>query len=91
MVGPAPDLPAFLEAFGALRKNARQPVARRGHYLPGLWLTTAHGSRGLTSTPLAAELLASLICGEAPPLNRALCRALAPARFIIRDLTRNRR
>ena len=91
LVGPAPDLPAFLEAFGALRKNARQPVARRGSYLPGLWLTTAHGSRGLTSTPLAAELLASLVCGEPPPLNRALCRALAPARFIIRDLTRNRR
>ena len=90
LVGPVPDLPAFLEAFGALRRNARQPIAHRGSYLPGLWLTTAHGSRGLTSTPLAAELLASLICGEAPPLNRALCRALAPARFIIRDLTRNR-
>jgi len=89
-VGPAPDVPAFLETFGALRKNARHAVADRGDYLPGLFLSTAHGSRGLTSTPLAAELLASLVCGEPPPLNRSLCRALAPARFIIRDLTRNR-
>jgi tRNA 5-methylaminomethyl-2-thiouridine biosynthesis bifunctional protein len=90
VVGPAPDLPGFLEGFGSLRKNARHPIARRGSYLPGLWLTTAHGSRGLTSTPLAGELLASLICREPPPVSRALCRALAPARFIIRDLTRNR-
>jgi len=58
--------------------------------LPGLYVNTAHGSRGLSSTPLTAELLAGLICGEAPPLGRALCRALAPARFIIRDLGRNR-
>ena len=89
-VGPAPDLPAFLETFAALRKNARQAISSRGSYLPGLYLTAAHGSRGLTSTPIAAELLASLICGEPPPLSRALCRALAPARFIIRDLIRNR-
>jgi len=90
VVGPAPDFTAFLQTFDALRRRARQPIAQRGRFLPGLWLTTAHGSRGLTSTPLAAELLASLVCGEPPPLNRALCRALAPARFIIRDLTRNR-
>ncbi len=89
-VGPAPDLAAFLRVFGPLRKNARQLVASRGPYLPGLYLSTAHGSRGLTSTPLAAELLASMICGEPLPLSRTLCRALAPARFIIRDLARNR-
>ena len=67
-----------------------KPVASRGSYLPGLYLSTAHGSRGLTSTPLAAELLASMICAEPLPFSRALCRALAPARFIIRDLARNR-
>lgn len=89
-VGPAPDVARFLSDFGSLRKNARHPVASRGSYLPGLYVNTAHGSRGLTSTPVAAELLASMICGEPPPLSRTLCRALAPARFIIRDLSRNR-
>ncbi len=89
-VGPAPDLAAFLRDFGALRKNARQPVALRGRYLPGLYISSAHGSRGLTSAPLAAELLASVICSEPPPFSRMLCQALAPARFIIRDLLRNR-
>ena len=90
LAGPAPDLPAFLTDYGVLRKNARQHISHQGRYLPGLYLTTAHGSRGLTSTPLAAELLASMICREPAPLSRELCRAVAPARFIMRDLTRNR-
>jgi tRNA 5-methylaminomethyl-2-thiouridine biosynthesis bifunctional protein len=90
LVGPVPDRQAFLQDYAALRRNARQAIAQRGRFLPGLYLNTAHGSRGLTSTPLAAELLASMICGEAQPLSRELSRALAPARFIIRDLIRNR-
>ncbi len=91
LVGPAPDLQGFLQTFADLRKNARQTLLKRGTFLPDLYLNTGHGSRGLSSTPLAGEYLASLICGEPPPLSRELCRALAPARFIIRDLGRNRK
>lgn len=90
LVGPVPDRPAFMSDYAALRKNARHPITTPGQYLPDLYLSTGHGSRGLTSTPLAAELLASQICGEPPPLSRELARALSPARFIIRDLRRNR-
>lgn len=88
--GPVPDVARFLDDFAALRNNARAPLSCHGQYLQGLYVNTAHGSRGLTSTPLAAELLASMICQEPPPVSRALSRALAPARFIIRDLSRNR-
>ena len=52
-VGPAPDKAHFLNDFGALRKNAKQLIEKRGRYLPGLYLNAAHGSRGLTSTPIA--------------------------------------
>lgn len=90
LAGPVPDRQAFLQRFADLRKNARRAIAQPGDYLPGLFLSTGHGSRGLTSTPLAAELLASQICREPPPLSRELIRALAPGRFIIRDLSRNR-
>ena len=90
LVGPVPDRDAFLQDFANLRRNARQTIDKKGKYMPGLYLSTGHGSRGLTSTPLAAELLASAACGEPPPLDRILCRALAPARFLIRDLSRNR-
>lgn len=90
LAGPVPDKAAFLQLFGGLRSNARKTIAARGSYMPGLFLTTGHGSRGLSSTPLIAEMLASQICGELPPLSRELIRALAPGRFIIRDLCRNR-
>ena len=90
LAGPVPDHSAFLRDYAALRNNARSPVSTCGQYLPGLYLSSAHGSRGLSSTPLAAELIASEICGEPPPLSRELARALAPGRFIIRDLSRNR-
>jgi tRNA 5-methylaminomethyl-2-thiouridine biosynthesis bifunctional protein len=90
VVGPAPDHAAFLADYAGLRNNARLASERRGQYLPGLYLSTAHGSRGLTSTPLAAQILASMICAEPLPLSRALSRALSPARFIIRGLIRNR-
>jgi len=91
LAGPVPCIAPFLEAFGALRDNARQHIDQCGHYLPGLYLSTGHGSRGLTSTPLCAELLASTICGEVSPLSRELSRAVAPARFLIRDLARQKR
>jgi tRNA 5-methylaminomethyl-2-thiouridine biosynthesis bifunctional protein len=90
VVGPVPAFNAFVEDFSALSKNARQSIPHRGSYLPGLYINTAHGSRGLASTPITAELLASMICGEPLPFSRTLTRALSPARFIIRDLSRNR-
>jgi tRNA 5-methylaminomethyl-2-thiouridine biosynthesis bifunctional protein len=91
LVGPVPAVDAFMQTFARLRKNARGKLPHCGDYLQGLYLSTGHGSRGLSSTPLAAELLASRICHEPPPLARELTRALAPARFLIRDLGRNRR
>ena len=90
LAGPVPDRQAFVERFGGLRSHARKAIPLQGKYLPGLYLSTGHGSRGLSSTPVVAELLASQICGEPPPLSRELIRALSPARFIIRDLIRNR-
>lgn len=90
MIGPVPEYDSYIEDFAQLRKNARRTLDQRGSFLPGLYVSTGHGSRGLTSCPLGAELLASHICGEAWPVDSQLCRALSPARFLIRDLIRNR-
>ncbi|MEP5568922.1 MAG: bifunctional tRNA (5-methylaminomethyl-2-thiouridine)(34)-methyltransferase MnmD/FAD-dependent 5-carboxymethylaminomethyl-2-thiouridine(34) oxidoreductase MnmC [Halioglobus sp.] len=90
IAGPVPDRDEFLQTYAALRKNARQTIQKRGNYVPGLYVNTAHGSRGLSSAPLCAQLLASQICGELPPLSRELVRALSPARFLVRDLARSR-
>ena len=88
IVGPVPDAAWMRTRFAPLADNAQRVIAKPGAYLPDLYVNVGHGSRGLTSTPLCAELLASLICGEPRPLPRDLVQALSPARFLIRKLIR---
>ena len=71
-------------------KNAHSDIITPGSYYPNLYINIAHGSRGLTSTPLSGELIAAMICAEPLPLPRHLVSALNPARFVIRDLIRNK-
>ncbi len=90
LVGPLAHRADTLERFAALAKNAKTPIHATPANFPGLFVNLAHGSRGLTSTPLCAELLASQICGELAPLPADLVKALSPSRFLIRDLIRGR-
>ena len=91
LVGPVPDTAPMLQDFALLRRNARAWLAKPGSYLPGLYLNIGHGSRGLAYCPLSAELLAGMINNEPLPMARELDNALNPARFLIRDLIKNRR
>lgn len=52
----------------------------------GLYCLAALGSRGLTLAPLLAELLAAAITGEPAPVEAALCDAVDPARYLLRQL-----
>jgi tRNA 5-methylaminomethyl-2-thiouridine biosynthesis bifunctional protein len=90
IVGPVHDYTHFLTDYAGLRKNALSDIDLPGSYHPNLYINIGHGSRGLTSTPLCSEILAAIICGEPPPLPRSLLQALNPARFVIRDLVRNK-
>lgn len=47
----------------------------------GLYVSSGHGSRGLLSAPLAAEMIASEIAGEARPVTAQMSAALCPKRF----------
>ncbi|WP_331350849.1 bifunctional tRNA (5-methylaminomethyl-2-thiouridine)(34)-methyltransferase MnmD/FAD-dependent 5-carboxymethylaminomethyl-2-thiouridine(34) oxidoreductase MnmC [Cellvibrio sp. UBA7671] len=91
LVGAVPNEQTMLEDFAPLRKNARAAIHKTGAYHPGLFINIGHGSRGLAYTPLSAELLASQINQEVLPLPRELANALNPARFLIRDLIKNKR
>lgn len=88
LVGRLPDRAAFLRDYAVLRHNARAVIARPGSYVDGLWLFGGFGGRGLCYIPLAAELLAAQLLGEPRPVPRSLQCALAPARFVIRELVR---
>lgn len=56
----------------------RLPVIGPVETAPGLWLACGFGSRGLTWSALAAELLAARLNHEPVPLERGLLRKIAP-------------
>lgn len=52
--------------------------------VPGLWTLCALGSRGLTLSKLAAELLVARMLGEPLPMEKRHADALDPARFVLK-------
>lgn len=51
-----------------------------GQLAENIWVSAGHGSRGMISAPLAAELIASEICGEPLPVTERLRKAVSPLR-----------
>ena len=47
----------------------------------GLYLSIGHGSRGLLSAPLAAEMIASMVTGDALPVTQHVRQTVDPLRF----------
>lgn len=88
--GPMPDVARWRSDYAALGKDAKRRFDCPGSHYPGLWVTTAHGSRGMVSAPLCAELIASRLYDEPMPLERELVDHLHPGRRLIADLIRGR-
>ncbi len=88
VAGPVPDRTAFNSVYADLTKQKTRLVQTDCPVVDGLWILGGLGSRGLTAAPLAAELIASQIANEPPPLTRQLQQALSPARFLVRGLVR---
>jgi tRNA 5-methylaminomethyl-2-thiouridine biosynthesis bifunctional protein len=82
LVGALPDLAAARAQAAALSGAQPADLPR----LPGLYSAIAYGSRGLVWSGIAAELLASLIDGEALPLEADLIDAIDPGRFALKRL-----
>ncbi len=86
--GPVPDADAWRRDYAALGKDATRIPNIPGRHHPGLWISAAHGSRGLASAPLCAELIASRMCDEPLPLEWPLADHLHPGRRVVRDIVR---
>ena len=57
---------------------------------PGIWVSVAHGSRGLASTTLCAEIIAAAINAEPAPADSGILAALDPMRFKHRQQRKRR-
>ncbi len=90
MIGPVVSREDFVDGYRALANDATLRLASPAPWQPGLYVNTAHGSRGLITAPLSGEILASYLCGEAAPLPRSLMDAVHPNRFLLRDLIRGK-
>ncbi|MDI1300207.1 FAD-dependent 5-carboxymethylaminomethyl-2-thiouridine(34) oxidoreductase MnmC [Methylotenera sp.] len=55
-------------------------------WVNGLYINVAHGSRGFTSAPFCAELLAQMICNEPITMNIEFAELMNPNRFALRKL-----
>ncbi|WP_437880751.1 bifunctional tRNA (5-methylaminomethyl-2-thiouridine)(34)-methyltransferase MnmD/FAD-dependent 5-carboxymethylaminomethyl-2-thiouridine(34) oxidoreductase MnmC [Pseudomonas sp. LRF_L74] len=88
IVGPLADAEAFAERYAVLARDARQVPDIPCPWLDGLYVNSGHGSRGLISAPLSAELLAAWLENEPLPLPRPVAEACHPNRFALRRLIR---
>ena len=86
--GPLADRQAFVDTDAALSRDARQVPAVPCPWLDGLYINSGHGSRGLITTPLAAEVLAAWLDDEPLPVPRGVAEACHPNRFVMRNLIR---
>ena len=90
IIGPVAQATDFTQSFAALRTNLKASIDCPAPYYPNLYVNLGHGSRGLTYTPLCAEILCNLIMGEPLAVSNAMFLQLHAARFLVRDLARGR-
>jgi len=82
VIGAVPDPAA---------QGARLDQPRFVPRLPGLYVFTALGSRGITWSALGAQVLASCVTGAPAPIGASLLDAIDPARFVSRGVRRSSR
>ncbi len=82
-----PLLGQLLDSTALTAKPPRHNADPAGlPWLEGLYVNTGHGSKGLITAPLCAEILASMICGEPAPIDAKLLAALDPNRFLLQKM-----
>ncbi|NMM40908.1 bifunctional tRNA (5-methylaminomethyl-2-thiouridine)(34)-methyltransferase MnmD/FAD-dependent 5-carboxymethylaminomethyl-2-thiouridine(34) oxidoreductase MnmC [Pseudoalteromonas arctica] len=90
MAGEWPQQSDYIHAFANLRAGKRYQYHPLQKPQQGLHILTGFGARGLCSAPLCAEQLVAALNNEPQPLSERVSQAIHPARFIVRDLIRNK-
>jgi tRNA 5-methylaminomethyl-2-thiouridine biosynthesis bifunctional protein len=55
-------------------------------WIEGLYMNIAHGSKGFTTAPLCAELIACMANNQAVPVSNELAGLLNPNRFLLKEM-----
>lgn len=89
MVGRVPDAEKLIETFAGLRHGHVHDITEKP-YIDGLYIAAGFGAHGMTTAPLAGEIIAADICQTPLPCPQSLAEALKPERFMLRDLKRGK-
>jgi len=89
LVGPVPRILYHQKHYANLHLGKASQYYAAAHDYPGLFISAAHGARGLTGALLAAEVLVAMISGHPMPIEQSTLNAIHPARFWIRRFKRN--
>jgi tRNA 5-methylaminomethyl-2-thiouridine biosynthesis bifunctional protein len=81
MAGPMLDAALVTERYSLGSRLSSDHLP----WLSGLYVNTGHGSKGMLTAPLSAELIAAMLEGEPLPMDAGLARALDPNRFLLRQ------
>ena len=90
ITGPVENKRNCQRIYKKLYHNAKKIVSQTPDYEPGLYINVAHGSHGLTSTPIIANYLTKLINHTPLPLSNSSINSMHPIRYLIRDLKKQR-
>jgi len=84
VVGAVPDQDFYRCHYADLSKGKSADNYSDALYHKGLYINTGHGSRGLTSCFLSAEIISALISNTAVPVEAEALARLHPGRFLIK-------
>ena len=88
LVGQVADDKEFLHQFAGFNSNPKRWYPIPGTYQDGLYICAGFGSRGLTTIPISAEWLASMINKESSSLPRKIVQSISASRFLRREILR---
>lgn len=86
IIGGMPAEAEWLHTFDRLRFGDQRAIYPPAPYHTGLYLTLAHGSKGLSSSFLASKIITSLLTKSPLPIGISLWENIHPARFWLRTL-----
>ncbi len=93
MLGQAPDVEALMQGYQQHQhtpESVRYWQHTQAPVHPGLYVLGGLGSRGLSTGPLAAEILASELCHQPLPVGSTLLQRLNPNRMWMRKLIKGK-
>ena len=86
IAGPLGHIAAMQQAYERLALDKNYRLNTPCPYLPDAYINSAHGSRGLATSPICAQSIAATILGLPDPLSQRIRTALHPNRTIVRAI-----